>query len=84
MDQRKGPRLSGALTVGRAWPLKIARACGRITRYTKLAARFFIFARWCAVAAAITWHTHPSRPPVPIHIPGVTINQKIPRRKSPL
>ncbi len=34
--------------------------------------------------AAITWHTHPSRPPVPIHMPGVMISQKIPRRKSPL
>ena len=46
--------------------------------------RFFFRARLCAVNAAITWHTHPSRPPDPIHSPGVTISQKIPRRKSPL
>ena len=47
-------------------------------------ARFLSFARLYAVYAAMTWHTQPSRPPVPIQKPGVTINQKMPRRKSPL
>jgi hypothetical protein len=32
----------------------------------------------------MTWHTHPNSPPVPIHMPGVMINQKIPRQMSPL
>jgi len=30
------------------------------------------------------WQIQPSVPPLPIHRPGVTISQKIPRRKSPL
>lgn len=51
---------------------------------TYASARFLIRARRCAVNAAMTWHTQPKSPPVPIHIPGVTISQKIPRRKSPL
>ena len=34
--------------------------------------------------AAMRWQIHPSVPPLPIHSPGVTINQKIPRRNVPL
>ena len=45
---------------------------------------FFSLALLYAVKAAITWHIHPSRPPDPIQSPGVTISQKMPRRKSPL
>ena len=41
-------------------------------------------ARLYAVMAAMTWQIHPSRPPDPIHRPGVTISQNNPRQKSPL
>ena len=37
-----------------------------------------------AVTAARTWQIHPSVPPEPIHRPGVTISQKMPRRNLPL
>jgi hypothetical protein len=31
-----------------------------------------------------TWQTQPRKPPLPIHNPGVTINQMIPRKNLPL
>jgi hypothetical protein len=37
-----------------------------------------------AVYAATTWQIHPSVPPEPIHKPGVTMSQKIPRQNLPL
>ena len=37
-----------------------------------------------AVYALAMWQTQPSTPLVPIHSPGVTISQKIPRRNAPL
>ena len=41
-------------------------------------------ARRYAVYAAARWQSQPSVPPDPIQKPGVTMSQKIPRKKSPL
>ena len=32
----------------------------------------------------MTWQIHPSKPPVPIHKPGVMMSHKMPARMRPL
>jgi hypothetical protein len=60
------------------------RADTTISRYFRISPCIYFLPREYAVYDAMRWQIHPNIPPLPIQKPGVTINQKIPLRKSPL